>query len=305
VNKKRLLEQLTFLETHWKFNDHIFKSRAYKKAIWVVNLAKTEDDIYESKMIGKSMKEKIKSFFENGYLEDYEELRADKMFKAYHELGGIWGVGPKKVRELIQKNIYTIEDIKNNLDEAKLNKNQMIGLKYIDELSKPIPRTDINKIKKNFQKLFSKKKINMDILGSYRRKKKFSRDIDVILWRDDNKIKNVIDDVANILEEYELIDILTKGKKKMSVIYRIDGKIRKFDFIVVSLIELPTSKLYFTGSALFNVCMRLHAISLGYKLSDKGLFKKNKRIKVKNEKDIFNKLNTKYIKPENRNNCLF
>ena len=46
--------------------------------------------------------------------------------------------------------------------------------------------------------------------------------------------------------------------------------------------------------------MREKAKKLGYKLSEDGLFKNGKQVNVKSEKEIFGKLDMKYIKPSDR-----
>ena len=47
---------------------------------------------------------------------------------------------------------------------------------------------------------------------------------------------------------------------------------RRIDIKYYPLSQWPFSRLYFTGSALFNRTLRLHAHSLGLSLSDHGLY---------------------------------
>ena len=62
--------------------------------------------------------------------------------------------------------------------------------------------------------------------------------------------------------------------------------------------------MHFTGSAIFNQKMRLHAKSMNMKLSEYGLYKYvNKKeilLEINSENDIFNALLLKYIPPEKR-----
>ena len=94
--------------------------------------------------------------------------------------------------------------------------------------------------------------------------------------------------------------LLTKGEKKMSGLFVVSKIPRHIDFLYVPLEQLPTAIQYFTGSATFNVELRNRAISMGYKLSDIGLYKGDERIPLKDEKDLFKILKLKYVKPENR-----
>ena len=62
--------------------------------------------------------------------------------------------------------------------------------------------------------------------------------------------------------------------------------------------------LYFTGSYTFNIEMRKKALEKGLSLSEYGYTdiktKKLLEYDVKSEKDIFDIIDFKYIKPENR-----
>jgi DNA polymerase/3'-5' exonuclease PolX len=57
-------------------------------------------------------------------------------------------------------------------------------------------------------------------------------------------------------------------------------------------------KLYFTGSGEFNVAFRQHCLTLGLSLNEHGFTPKIEGLKT--ERDIFNYVKLKYIKPENR-----
>jgi len=58
--------------------------------------------------------------------------------------------------------------------------------------------------------------------------------------------------------------------------------------------------LYFTGSKNYNIKIRRIAIKQGYKLSEYGLYKNNKQIAGKSEKEVCKKLGIKWIPPEQR-----
>ena len=61
------------------------------------------------------------------------------------------------------------------------------------------------------------------------------------------------------------------------------------------------SLIYFTGSKNFNLRMRAKAKYMGFKLNEYGLFDKSgKRMKIRDEKDIFDILGMKYLEPEDR-----
>ena len=79
-----------------------------------------------------------------------------------------------------------------------------------------------------------------------------------------------------------------------------DNPIRRIDIRFISYDSYYSALLYFTGSSNLNKKMRKIAKELGYKLSEYGLEKNNKLIKINSEKDIFDKLNMEYLEPKFR-----
>jgi DNA polymerase/3'-5' exonuclease PolX len=67
--------------------------------------------------------------------------------------------------------------------------------------------------------------------------------------------------------------------------------IRRIDIIYVPYESYYSALIYFTGPADFNRSLRLKAKKLGYKLNQYGLYKNGKRIFVKSEDDIIEKIN--------------
>ena len=59
-------------------------------------------------------------------------------------------------------------------------------------------------------------------------------------------------------------------------------------------------KLYFTGSAKFNVAFRHHCLKKGLSLNEHGFTPSVKDVVLKTEKDIFKYVNLEYVEPENR-----
>jgi len=55
-----------------------------------------------------------------------------------------------------------------------------------------------------------------------------------------------------------------------------------------------------TGPKDLNTMMRSRAISMGMKLSDQGLFKGDRKIKISSERELFKKLDMDYIIPVER-----
>ena len=225
-------------------------------------------------------------------------------------------------------------------NKIKLTEQQTIGLKYYDDLNKRIPREEITKYTKILQKYIDNININNindininninnindininnindininDIklynAGSYRMGKKDSGDIDLIISINStkNKIHIIQKLIHNILINNNILkDILLKGNEKCIYIVKLQDEkyCRQMDIAFIENKYLPWYLLYFGSSKDFSKKIRLIASKQGYKLNEKGLYnKKNgKRINFNpnNEKEIFEYLKIKYIKPEHRN----
>ena len=152
--------------------------------------------------------------------------------------------------------------------------------------------------------------VKIELVGSYRRKKKTSRDIDVM----------VISKKPDIL--IELIEKLKKlfknqaypysqGKDKLSIIVKFkDDAHYKMDMFRVDPSEYTPMLLYSTGSKQFNIKMRARAKKQGYLLNQRGLFKKDNKQDsgdsltpvdgLNTEQDYFDILNMKYLEPHER-----
>lgn len=80
--------------------------------------------------------------------------------------------------------------------------------------------------------------------------------------------------------------------------------VRRIDMRYVPAKSYYTALIYFTGSRNFNIMLRNLANALGYKLNEYGLYKKKGkkeiRIKIKSEKDVFEKLGLEFVPPEDR-----
>jgi DNA polymerase/3'-5' exonuclease PolX len=309
---EKLSEAFEKLSTIMTKKGDNFRSKAYKKAMEIVIRHPSDifspEDLKGIPGIGKSIMELLNEFANTGTISIIENEKTNPL----NILTNVYGIGPKKAQELIEKGITTMDDLKNNLHE--LNKNQIIGVKYYKDLLERIPRTEIEKFEIIFKEVAEKIGIiesNISIVGSYRRGNESSGDIDVILTTDEpGKFIMFID----ILQKQDIItEILSRGTSKCLVIGKINDKAfsRRIDFLFTNQEEYPYSILYFTGSKSFNVSMREHALTRGYTMNEHGLFKvnkknekneKNEKIKhlMNEEKDIFDFLQLQFKLPVER-----
>ena len=168
--KNNILKCLTDFKEESRIKEEIFKVKAYDKVIRNIEKLKypitSYDQIENISGAGKSIKEKIKIMFEQKI--NVDDLRS--------QLTKIYGVGPKKASDLIEKhNIKSLSDLKQKTN--LLTNAQKIGFICYDDLLERIPRSEMLEHKK----LLNIKNNKGEIVGSFRRKEKSSGDIDVML----------------------------------------------------------------------------------------------------------------------------
>jgi hypothetical protein len=216
-----------------------------------------------------------------------------KRYELYEELNLILGIGPTKATQLITLGLSKIEDLINPKWFKLLSREAKIMVTY--KPCRKIPRSIIQKIEPI---LTGFKRERMIIVGSYRRRKKFSRDIDIVMTMN----LKTFDLYEKYIRRKYNIHVYSKGATKMSFLLQFDKIYYKVDIFRVTPTEILFMILYATGSSEFNIKMRRIAKHKGFILNQKGLFDKktHKRIKVKSEKDLFNILNMTYTKPSLR-----
>ena len=288
-----------------------FRGRAYKIAEEAIinypdSITDPKKQLKNVPGIGTTIMAKFEEYKETGKLSALERERNDPA----NILAEVFGIGPKKAKELVAAGITNITDLRDNTD--MLNDKQRLGLKYYDDIKKRIPRDEIEEFNKTFKKIFDKVVPNgskFEVVGSYRRGAKTSGDIDIIITNDkDNRdaFDNVLD---QLLKDNIITAVLSRGKTKSMTVVEIkkDGPKRRVDFLYSPLDEYAFALFYFTGSKIFNTVVRQKAVDLGYTLNEHGLSYFTKGVKGKKvdegfptEESIMNFLGIKYKKPEER-----
>ena len=309
IYNEEFIEILGELKDIMQAQGETFRAKAYQTAQETIMMY--EGDITDPnqlkgmKGIGETILSKLNEYIETGTLKALEKGRKDPIIL----LTKVYGIGPKKAKDLIEKGIKTIEDLREN--KQLLNDVQQIGLKYYEDILEKIPRIEIDEYKSMFDEAILDANIpgsKYEIVGSYRRGKITSGDIDVIITNENDNNK-IFDKFIDLLKEKEiLIEILTRGKTKSLTIAKLPNKIaRRIDFLYTSPEEYPFAVLYFTGSKIFNTVMRQRALKMGYTLNEHGISTMNKGVKgdklsnvFEDEKSIFDFLNMQYKNPVER-----
>ncbi len=138
---------------------------------------------------------------------------------------------------------------------------------------------------KNDLKSFCKK---IEIAGSIRRHEESPQDIDIVLIP-----KNKI----NLEDKMKTLGNFVEGGEKEST-WNVEGI--KVELYYTTEDEWGAELLAYSGKKGSNIGLRLVAKRRGFKLTQHGLFKGNKKIAGKTEREIYAVLGRPYKKPEDR-----
>ena len=306
-----------------------FRARAYQKAQETIMAHPTDilspDDLKGKPNIGATIMEKLNEYVQTGTLKVLEREKNNPV----NILADVYGIGPKKAKELVDKGVTTIAALRANQDTL-LNETQKVGLKYYEDILKRIPRSEIEEYKTLFTREFLKAKAEeakaeeakaeeakaekaqaeeakMEIVGSYRRGAESSGDIDVIITSNNPVIfTNFVD---SLIKTGVIQEVLSRGPTKCLVITKLPNKetSRRVDFLYTTPEEFPFAILYFTGSKIFNTVMRHEALAKELTMNEHGLYslvgkKKGEKVNhiFRTEKDIFDYLGLEYKAPHER-----
>jgi DNA polymerase/3'-5' exonuclease PolX len=288
----------------------VFKSRVYTAAIKTVSAlpaVRSTEDLPESQKgdgLGKEVRIKIAKIIEHGGLEINPKAR--ELAVALEQIQGIYGIGPKKAQDLVAAGYTTVAGLRAATDPKLLNKNQRIGLQYYEQLLQRIPRAEMDR---HAALLMAAKPAALEgvIVGSYRRGRPDSGDIDMLIRTANKKV-----DAAEALNEFVaslkasgyIREVLAHGDHKcMAISVLGSGVARRLDLLVTPPEEFPFAVFYFTGSDTFNVRVRSYAQEKGFTLNEHALthVKSGRQVEgIRTERDIFSCLKIEWREPHER-----
>jgi DNA polymerase (family X) len=216
-------------------------------------------------------------------------------------------MGPRRTRVLNKElNIESLEDLKKAAEKGEIEKLEGFGkktsnniLKEINEYSekggsKRFKLHEAREIIRPMLEYLDKEIKDITVAGSYRRKKETVGDIDIL-----GTSSNPGESMEHFVNYEKVEKVVIKGESKSSVKLRTGLQV---DLRIVEKKSLGAALLYFTGSKSHSIALRKAGQDKDYKVNEYGIYKKKKRLAGKSEKEMYEKLELKYIEPEIREN---
>ena len=288
-----------------------FRIRAYRNAARTVaglpqsvaDMVKREENLSNLPGIGKDLAEKIREIVETGTLAQLEALERD----VPQELGQLMkleNLGPKRIQALHQElGITNLEELRKAAKEGKIRGLSGFGEKIEHAISEEVERAETGEkerikiviaeeiagsLEKHLRK--SKGVKNIDVAGSYRRRKETVGDLDILATC--KKGSPVMD---RFVHYEDVARVVSQGKTRSTVVLRSGLQV---DLRVVPQVSYGAALHYFTGSKAHNIAVRQLGVKRKLKINEYGVFKGKKRVAGKSETEVYEQVGLPYIEPE-------
>lgn len=292
-----------------------FKPAAYRRAAQTIedlstDIAELKDKkaLKELPGVGDAIADKILEYFKTGRMSFLDALKAETQMGAAGLLS-VDDLGPKRVRELEKLGILTVPQLIEAAEKGKLRDlprfSEILEKKILESAKRSGERSkrfDLKDVEPDVKTLVAtlaniKGVIHVEAAGSFRRRKETVGDVDVLI-----AVKKASADLAESIH---------KAIAKLPIVERIvaSGPTRiafdltsglRTDIRIVEEKQWGSALLYFTGSKEHNISLRRRAIDKGMKLSEYALFKNDKVVASRTEKDIYKALELPFIEPDKR-----
>ncbi|KAJ8001862.1 hypothetical protein DPEC_G00173810 [Dallia pectoralis] len=319
---KHITDKLEVLAKAYTHQGDRWRALGYSKAVNALMSYPKPVTSYEEACaiqgIGKKMADKVMEIMDSGHLRKIDHL--GESVPVLEMFTNIWGAGAKTAQLWYTQGFRTLEDIRT---KAKLNHNQIIGLKYYDDFLDRMPREEAAAVGQTVRE--AAQGLDPSLLamacGSYRRGKATCGDVDVLITHPDGKSHRGV--FAQLLQSLRQKGFLTDDlvsheengeQKKYMGVCLLPGpgrRHRRLDIIVVPHSELACAVVYFTGSAHFNRSLRALAKTKQMSLSEHSLNSDVLRqgsqkvyrgtpLPTNTEEDVFNHLGIPFREPQER-----
>ena len=294
-----------------------FKVRAYRNAARTVadhpdplaELVKGGAfDLTDLPGIGGGIAKEITALVATGTLPQRQQLVAI-IPPGLLDLLRIPGLGPKRVKLFHdQLKVNSVADLKEALDQGKIGTLGGFGPKLLDKIREGVAAAaagdGAKRIVLHVAEQYARAIVehlkagggitDIDVAGSFRRRKETIGDLDIVAS---------CTNPAAVIERFgkfgDVTHVASQGDTRSTV--RLSGGLQ-VDLRVVEPGCFGAAMQYFTGSQAHNIELRKIAQSKNLKLNEYGVFKGEKCISGRTEKDVYAALGLDWIPPEMREN---
>ncbi len=315
VYNKDIVDQLNELADLLEIKgENEFRVRAYRNAVRILSgysgrlekEIKKGKDLSEISGIGESIRDKVKEIVETGKLKKLENLKKE-FPESLLSIMNLEQMGPQRTKTLYEElDIESLDDLKKAAKNGDIESLEGFGKKTVDNILKEIEKyadkggsgrikwSEGDKIASTLKAYMENKVDDLEVAGSYRRKKATLGDIDILATGKDSE------KCMHAFTTFEDVDmVLSSGDTKSSVKLRNGVQV---DLRVVDKNSFGAALLYFTGSKEHSIELRKIAQKKNYTLNEYGIHKDDKKLASKTEKSMYKALGLKFIEPELREN---
>ena len=291
-----------------------FRVRAYHNAARSVQglsrslaeMVAAGEDLQALPAIGKDLAEKIREIVRTGRLRKLKELER-AVSPDLAALLEIPGIGPRRVRILHEQlDIDNVAALEKAARAGRIRTLPGFGatseaniLKGLTEAQQRARRYLWSEVEPVATELADYLKAvdgvkQVAVAGSYRRRRETLGDLDILATAASSEA------IMQRFVRYEDVErVISQGSTRSTVVLHRGLQV---DLRVVPAVSFGAALHYFTGSRAHNIAVRARAVRKGLKINEYGVFRGEKRIAGKTEKEVFATVGLPYIEPELREN---
>jgi DNA polymerase (family 10) len=290
-----------------------YRVRAYRNAARIVggyprrlaDVVQQGEDLTAIQGVGKELAAKIEEAVETGDMSALRKQR-EKLPSGLLQLLELEGLGPKKVSALYRElGITGPEDLKEAAGEGRIRELKGFGKKTEENILHELEQPSVQQEKRFI--LSAAEEVaevladylrqgpgiqNLEIAGSYRRRKETVGDLDILVQAEDNN---------RIMEHFvayeDVTEVLMQGETRTSVVLRGGMQV---DVRAMPGESFGAALHYFTGSKAHNIAVRRIGQDLGYKINEYGIYQGEEQIAGGTESEVYRAVGLTYIEPELR-----
>lgn len=291
-----------------------FRVVAYRKAARIlddmtedVEAVAAEDRLDTIPGIGKGLADHIQEYLKTGGMTPHREAMKG-IPETLLDLLEIQGLGGKTIHLMHEKlGVRNLGDLKRVIKDGSLAALYGMGEKKVENIRKGIEarervaeRISIYEASLAADGIIAYLKKSalvgrVSAAGSLRRMKETVGDIDILATG-----KKGAEIIRYFTRFPQTSRVLAEGGTKGSIVVKTETVERQVDLRIVDESEYGAALLYFTGSKAHNIKLRGLAKDRGFKISEYGIFRGEKRVAGREEEDVYKVLGMPWIPPEMR-----